>query len=448
MLYQYGGAGTAQLGQAAMTEQAGTKTAKTAETAEPAEDGAAFGELTEAALERSRQRLGIPLPQHNPPHNFEVTADGSRHFGYGYGDDNPLYCDPAYGPGTRWGSLIAPPTFLYTMGEDAAPRPDDAAKALLKGDPFAGLGSYQAVMEYEWWRPLGLGDRCKVVRTQVGVQAKPSRFGGRSAHVTFDYLYLNGRDQLHAVRRGTWVNAERHASRERATEKLEPQPYTAGQLAEIDAAYDAEARRGSQLRYYEDVQVGEQIQPRVKGPLVTTDVVVWHLGWGMQLTPPGAFGLSRRIRRKAPGLYPPNDLNVPDTVQRLHWEPGRARELGLPTSYDYGAMRETWLVHALTDWMGDDGWLWRLRCEHRKFNYIGDTTWIRGHVTGKRREDGRSEIELELRCENQRGGITTPATATVLLPSREHGAVTLPAPPAPTLSAMIQYELDRYRLAD
>lgn len=24
-----------------------------------------------------------------PPHNYEVTADGTRHFGYGYGDDNP-----------------------------------------------------------------------------------------------------------------------------------------------------------------------------------------------------------------------------------------------------------------------------------------------------------------------------------------------------------------------
>ncbi|WP_307678854.1 alcohol dehydrogenase catalytic domain-containing protein [Streptomyces sp. V4I2] len=25
----------------------------------------------------------------------------------------------------------------------------------------------------------------------------------------------------------------------------------------------------------------------------------------------------------------------------------------------------------LTDWIGDDGWLWKLRCEHRKFNYLG-----------------------------------------------------------------------------
>jgi acyl dehydratase len=406
-----------------------------------------FGVLTDEAIERSRKRLGVPQPQHNAPHNFEVSWDGSRHFAFGYGDDNPLYCDPEYAAKTRWGNLIAPPTFLYTMGEDAAPKPDAETKQLLKGDPFAGLGSYQAVMEFEWWRPLQLRDRCRVLQSQVGVQPKLSSFGGRTAHITHDYLYTNGAGDMHAVRRGTWINAERHTSKKRAKEKLELTPYTPEQLAEIDAAYDAEVRRGAEPRYFEDVQVGEEIQPRVKGPLLTTDVVVWHLGWGMQLTPPGAFRLSRLVRKKAPGLYPLNAMNVPDTVQRLHWEPARAQELGLPTSYDYGGMRETWLCHALTDWMGDDGWLWKLRCEHRKFNYMGDTSWVRGEVVGKEQVDGRNEVHLEVRCVNQRGETTTPGTAVVLLPSRDK-AVELPAPPAPTLEGMVAHELERFRVTD
>jgi acyl dehydratase len=414
----------------------------TTDSTPPAANG--FGMLTDEAFTRSRRRLGVPHPQHNPPHNYEVTWDGARHFAFGYGDDNPLYCDPAYAAATRWGQLVAPPTFLYTMGEDAAPRPDAETKALLKGDPFAGLGSYQAVMEFEWWRPLRLGDRCRVLQAQVGVTPRPSRFGGRTAHVTHDYLYTNGQGEMHAVRRGTWINAERHASKKRATEKFEPVPYTPEQLAEIDAAYAAETRRGAEPRFWEDVTVGEELQPRVKGPLTTTDVVVWHLGWGMQLTPPGAFRISHRIRRKAPGLYPPNALNIPDTVQRLHWEPQRAQELGLPNSYDYGGMRETWLCHLLTDWMGDDGWLWKLRCEHRKFNYMGDTTWVRGRVTDKRQEDDRNEVHLEVWCENQRGETTTPGTAVVLLPSRRSPRVELPEPPAPTLEGMLQHELRRF----
>jgi hypothetical protein len=167
------------------------------------------------------------------------------------------------------------------------------------------------------------------------------------------------------------------------------------------------------------------------------------MGWGMQLTPPGTFGLAARVRRKAPGLYPPNSLNVPDTVQRLHWEPERARELGLPNSYDYGGMRETWLCHLLTDWIGDGGWLWKLRCEHRKFNYQGDVTWVRGEVIDKQRTAVGNEVHVAVRCENQRGEVTTPGTAVVLLPSRDE-QVTLPEPPAATVDGMLVHELRRY----
>jgi acyl dehydratase len=411
-------------------------------------DHGGYGSLSDESFERSRRRIGIPL-RTDPPHITEVNADATRHFAYGYGDDNPLYCDPEYGRNTRWGSLIAPPNFTYCMGENAAPALTPEQKQALKGDPFAGLGSYQAEMEFEYYRPLLAGDRCQMLRTQVGVQDKPSRFGGRTAHVTHDFLHANGHGQIVTIRRGTWINAERHTTKARSEGESgtrQPaglEPYTEAELAEIDAAYDGETRRGPRPRCFEDVQKGEEIQPRVKGPLVVTDLIVWHIGWGMQLTPPGSFAIARKIRRKAPGLYPPNARHVPDTVQRLHWDPDRARELGIPMSYDYGAMREAWLTHALTDWMGDDGWLFKLRCQHRKFNYIGDTTWVRGTVVDKVQVDGRNEVHLEVSCWNQRGEQTTPGTAVVLLPTRDR-AVELPAPPADSLEELLAVEIARF----
>ena len=65
--------------------------------------------------------MGIQVRRPTPPHNYEVTWDGTRHFANGYGDNNPLWCDPEYGKSTRWGGLIGPPNFLYTMGEHDAP---------------------------------------------------------------------------------------------------------------------------------------------------------------------------------------------------------------------------------------------------------------------------------------------------------------------------------------
>ena len=93
-------------------------------------------------------------------------------------------------------------------------------------------------------------------------------------------------------------------------------------------------------------------------------------------------------------------------------------------------MRETWLIHLCTDWMGDDAWLWKLDCEFRKFNYVGDTQWLRGRVTEKLLvPDDRPAVTVELSAVNQRGEETTPGHATILLPSREHGPVRLPDPP-------------------
>jgi hypothetical protein len=72
-----------------------------------------------------------------------------------------------------------------------------------------------------------------------------------------------------------------------------------------------------------------------------------------------------------------------------------------------------------------------LRVEFRKFNYVGDVQWIVGTVTKRYLADGdRPAVDVELSCRNQREVVTTPGTATILLPSREHGAVRLPKPPA------------------
>jgi hypothetical protein len=80
--------------------------------------------------------------------------------------------------------------------------------------------------------------------------------------------------------------------------------------------------------------------------------------------------------------------------------------------------------------MGDDAWLWKLDCEFRRFNYVGDTHWMRGRVVRKfLADDDRPAVELECHGQNQRGEVTTPGHATILLPSRAHGPVRLPDPP-------------------
>jgi acyl dehydratase len=406
------------------------------------------GVLTDAAVDRLRDRLGVQYNQNRAPHNIEVTWDGSRHFANGYGDDNPLWCDPDYAAETRWGGLIAPPTFHYTMGEPDAPEATPEIKALLKGDPLAGLGSYQAVMEFEWWRPLRIGDRIGRRCALVGVVPRDkSEFSGRSVAEVQAFIYRNGAGDLVHIRRGTWIRAERQASKDRKKQYELPEPYTPEQLAEIDATYEAETIRGAETLYWDDVTVGDALPTIVRGPLRTSDLVIWHIGWGMQLTPPGGFKISYKIRKKAGGLFTPNALNVPDTVQRLHWEKEWANELGVPLSYDYGALRETFLTNLVTNWMGDDAWLWKMSCEHRKFVYTGDTYWMSGEIVDKQITDAGAEVHLEIRVKNQWGTVVSPGTAVVLLPTRDK-PVRLPLPTDEDIDKMIEHEVARYRALD
>ena len=96
-----------------------------------------------------------------------------------------------------------------------------------------------------------------------------------------------------------------------------------------------------------------------------------------------------------------------------------AESAGLPGSYDYGCQRCCWMGHLLTNWMGDDAFLKRLRVECRRFNVYGDTQWLKGKVVGKRIEHEAPLVDLEIWAENQRGEVTAPGQATVMLPSRD-----------------------------
>jgi hypothetical protein len=168
----------------------------------------------------------------------------------------------------------------------------------------------------------------------------------------------------------------------------------------------------------------------VKGPLTVTDMICWHVGMGMGLYGVQPLRLGAANRRRVPRFYHRDDQGVPDVMQRVHWDPEFARRSGNPTTFDYGRMRETWLIHLCTDWMGDDAWLWKLDCEFRRFNYVGDTQWLSGTVVRRYLAEGdRPAVDLDLTAVNQRGETTTPGHATILLPSREHGPVRLPDPP-------------------
>jgi acyl dehydratase len=368
------------------------------------------------------------------PHYLVPDIDAFRHVAQAYGDDNPLWSDPDYAKESVWGGVIAPPPLVggdSLIGVDEVPRVAPEFKELMRGDPLRGVHAFYSASAREWWAPLRPGRRVARRNALVGVLDKPSEFAERAVHEWTGQVFQDDQGAILSGQYRLMIRTERTKARaKKKNDAIELAAYTDEEIEAIEAQYDAEGPRGATTRWWEDVSVGDVVGPMVKGPLTVTDMICWHVGMGMGLYGVRPLRLGYQNRKRIPRFFHRDDQNVPDVMQRVHWDPEFARRAGNPTTFDYGRMRETWLIHLCTDWMGDDAWLWKLDCEFRKFNFVGDTQWLQGTVTDTYLAPGnRPAVDIDLVATNQRGEVTTPGHATVLLPSREHGPVVLPDPP-------------------
>jgi len=390
--------------------------------------------ISDEAIGRLRERIGIAVPHPMPPHYRRPGTDAFANVAVAYGDDNPLWCDPDYAAASRWEGALAPPPLVggdTLIGENEVAEVAAGDRELMKGDPLRGVHAFYAASSREWWAPLRPERRCFRRNALVGVLDKPSEFADRSVHEWTGEVFRDETGTLLSGQYRLMVRTERTKAREKKKyDDIALAAYDDADIDRIDAQYAVEGPRGATPRWFEDVAEGDRVGPMVKGPLTVTDMVCWHVGMGMGLYGVKPLRLGYQNRQRIPRFFHRDDQNVPDVMQRVHWDPGFAQRSGNPTTFDYGRMRETWLIHLCTDWMGDDAWLWKLDCEFRLFNYVGDTQWLDGTVVRRYLADGgRPAVDLELKAVNQRGRVTTPGHATVLLPSREHGPVRLPDPP-------------------
>ncbi len=385
-------------------------------------------QFKETDIERAKALIGRFNAAPTKEHLTTATHDALRNFARGYGDDNPLFCSEEYGETSRWGSQIAAPMIGIALNR---PLLGDPADPTLKRPSFRGIHVFVSGSQWDWFRPVHLGDQLYGFGGIESVVEKKSEFANRSVLLTYVSVKMNQHAEVVAIARTLAIHTERKTAREKGKySALESATYTDDDIAALDAVYAAEQRRGAEPRWWEDVTVGDELQPMAKGPLTTTDIIVFHAG-GYGFTPyaPSANRLAYENRQRIAPFYVKNEHGIPDVAQRVHWDSAWAQAIGNPMAYDYGVMRDCWLTHFLTDWMGDDGWIVRQNSEIRKFNYFGDRHIITGEVVDRRIDAGRCVVDIRMRGTNQRGDVTCPGTATVALPSRDHGAVVLPQPP-------------------
>ncbi len=381
------------------------KAVSTEEKLAPMEEGL----ITEEALEKFRSRIGTKL--RIAPFNELASKDAIRHFADGIGDPNPLWCDEEYAKKTRFKSIVAPPSWLYSIFPTWV------------GQGLPGVHAFHSGNDWEFYKPIFENDKITPECVFTGFEEKPSKFAGRMVMEYQEARFYNQKGDLIAKTKSWLVRAERRAARETGKyHQIElPHPWTEEELEKIEEEILSEEIRGSNPRYWEDVEVGEELKPVIKGPFGITDMIAFCVG--SQPVPVMAHGLTIRLYKRHPAwFFRDPTTSAWEPIYSVHYNKAAANAAGLPYQYDVGVQRQCWLIHLLTNWMGDEGWLKKNYAEYRKFFYFSDVVWLKGKVARKYVDEEEEYcVDIKTSAINQRGEDIMPGHSTIVLPCREKG---------------------------
>lgn len=320
--------------------------------------------------------------------------------------------DEEYARKTHYGGITAPATILYACDR-------------VVGGYVGGLPGVQAMYSgtnWEWFKIIRENDRIEAISVLKDLVEKKSQFAGRAIQQIYETTFTNQNGEVVAQAESWCFRTERDIAVKKGKylDKVkELKRWSPEELNKLWEHYktEVERRRGATARYWEEVEVGEELPSLVKGPFTPMSGVAFVQGWGGFYIHGDRIAWREYIERH-PGMAPPDELGIPQGPIRVHWDNEFARKVGVPGAYDYGPQRVSWLAHLLTDWMGDDGFLKTLNARVSGFNLWGDVQFIKGKVLEKSRLGKERVAKIKVWSENQRGEVTAEAHGEIVLPSR------------------------------
>ena len=248
--------------------------------------GAAWGKITDEEIENINKRVGVWRTQ--KPYWRDATRDAFRAVARAVGNTNPLYQDEEAAARTRWGGLIAFPMILASYSR---------FEGFGVGSPgFAGVHGTNAATTIQFFRPVCLGDELACKEAFWEQKLRPSDFAGRMLDQISRGMLIDKKTgeaaagYFNLVKR--WERAaasERRDSGEGDYAKWRRWVFTEEDLQTLWEDFSRIEVRGSTPRYWEDVQVGENLPSLVTMPYTGREIVAYYMGYGRSLSCPTAY---------------------------------------------------------------------------------------------------------------------------------------------------------------
>ena len=343
--------------------------------------------------------------------NEEASKDVIRHYSWGIGDDNPLYCDEAYARKTKYGRIIAPPLFLYGIF-DAVVAP--------------GLPDIQwiyAGADWNFYKPVFVNDKIQAKASLADVKQVSGKMTKMMIIQTGKVSYTNQDGDPVATCFSHCFRVPRADAPGGLRLDKREISYSEDDLKRIEADVLSEVRTGNAGRHWNDVSIDDEMPAVVKGPLNRMDMTCYYTGAvgtsgykSTEIKWKYAY-FAKNAPEKLPNNYDPSYYSAAVSPSIGHQDETIAqKEIGMPGAYDNGPQRMAFMTHCVTNWMGDDGFIRNLSIRIKMPVIFGDTLWCKGKVTNKRVAEGEHLVDAEIWAENQMTQTTATGNVSIELP--------------------------------
>ena len=359
-----------------------------------------------------------------------IVTNDIRRWAQGMQNPNPLYYDTDYAAESRFGQIVAPQSFAVCtdVGHGATP-------AIQGNVP----GSHMLFGGDEWWffgPRIAAGDRLRSERMLFDYRVTRTGFAGPTMFSRGDTTYVNQRGEPVAKQRSTSIRylASEAVKRGQFDNEGQDPDWTAEDIESFDRRKMEYARSclvlGHAKRPWNDVEIGEKLAERLIGPhSVMSFTTEWRSYimtiWGSTAQQGGANSTGNAgwipemtADQNKAALDPAYRDGLYFGASGGHVQPVKARLIGMPRSYGYGASMGSWILDYLGDWGGEWAFIRHSRMQYRAPALTGDITLLNGEVKDKGidPEFGRRTVAIEVKMTNQNGAVMAQGTAEVELP--------------------------------